>query len=101
MKWEFQLTLSIVSEVELAVVAAVENRVLAGVLDASVPQTIGVGRGGERGSQVQVVLGHVFGELNVPAALGLGAGEHGGRGAGCESEDDGGELHDDGWLVGW
>jgi hypothetical protein len=78
----------------------VEDGVLAGVLDASVPQTIGVGSGGERGSQVQVVLGNVFGELNMPAALGLGAREHGGGGAGCKSEDDGGELHDYSWLVG-
>jgi hypothetical protein len=92
---EVQLTLSVVGEVELRAVAAVERRVRRGVFNARVCQPIGIGVREEVCDQVDGVVG-LDGNLGGPGAYGIGAGKHGGGSAGCESENDGGELHDDG-----
>jgi hypothetical protein len=97
------LTGSVVGEVKLDMVAAVEAFA---VLDAGVVQLVvaGVLVGSELRSEVEILDNGTEGQAGEPLALGVGAGKNGSRGSGCESEDDGGELHLDGdgikgWLV--
>lgn len=95
------LTGSVVGEVKLEMVAAVEALA---VRDAGVVQLVvaGVLIRSELGGEVEILDNGTEGQAGKPLALGVGAGKNGSRGSGCESEDDGGELHlDGGGIKGW
>lgn len=72
-------------------VAAMDWRIRKRVVDACIPQAIGIRVGCVLCGQVDAVIGG-DGNLCIPRAEGR-AREHGGGGHGCESEDGGDELH--------
>lgn len=74
-------------------VAAMERRIRERVVDACVPQAIGVRIRGVLCGQVDTVV-RADRDLGVPGAEGR-AGEHGGGGGCREGEDGGEELHAD------
>jgi hypothetical protein len=97
---EVKLTGPVVGEVELHVIATVRGgkRDVVGRVDAGVPQLVVTGEviRSEGCGKVETGGGGTVGQLSVPLALAGLAGKDSGRGSGCESEDDGGELHLDG-----
>jgi hypothetical protein len=87
--------LSIVGEVESGAVATMLHWELSiGSLDAGTPQ-FGVGVGPVLCGEVELIHVRAESDLDAPLAQG-GAGKDSSGGAGCESEDNGGELHLDG-----
>jgi hypothetical protein len=105
-----KLTSSVVGVVELDVVATLGGReglgvgsVNAGVPELGVLVESGVLVRGELGGEVEGLNDGAESQGCEPGALSVVAGKDSGGGGGCESEDDGGELHLDGGAgwVGW